>query len=328
MHIDMALPYYDPRPAARAAARLAIANGHSRPNPLIEMIKYGGGAEGKIDKKSVGGLTAGSGRRRKLNGDAILVAESELPGRRQILLVGADGLSGNGDAPLASDEALNVVGRNFANERFGLLASAKAAHRRLMQLKHGSLHIEAGTTIVAGLIDLETDRLEVVHLGDSRAYLFRGDELSMLTRDHDQLDGYLAAMNKKAPGAWSPTFREFKRWLDSKEKLPDDPERLSELMHDLSLEYDRSKGTHRLTEALGSFGEPAFSHLTLKLQRDDWFIICSDGVHKSCKFRPLKETIAANRARRPYQLSTAITRMVARELGIRDDVLIGACHYV
>jgi serine/threonine protein phosphatase PrpC len=203
-----------------------------------------------------------------------------------------------------------------------------------MQRKYDSLNPMAGTTIVAGLIDLLTERLQIVHLGDSRAYLFRGGKLQMLTRDHDQIAEYLAAVNKKAPGTWSQTFRQFKALSG-----PADPVEtylklksrfsplLSALVHDLSLEYDRSQGKHRMTEALGFINEPAFSHLTLKLQKDDWVIICSDGVHKSCHFRPLEETIAANSAKSPYQLSTAITRMLDRELGIRDDITIGAYRH-
>jgi len=314
---------------------LAKVTGYHRLNRTSELVKFGGGAEGKIDNFGSGGQVAGGftvprpGRDK--NADGLLLARSGT----QMLVTAVDGNSGNGGAKVASGETLNILGRNFAEGEFNLLGAVKEANERLMQMKHSSLHILAGTTVVALLIDQRSDRLQLVHAGDSRAYLFRNGELCLLTRDHNNLDEYLRASAGRSPDAWSPAFRQLRDLLGRKDParaylgfefpLINNP-RISGLVHDLSLEYRRADFRHQPTQALG-WPITRLTHASGKLKNGDWLIVLTDGALTST-YGQLAGAIAANSARSPYQLTTALSRMLSKTVQFgADDITIAAYHH-
>src|SRR6476646_8328640 len=51
-----------------------------------------------------------------------------------------------------------------------------------------------GTTVVGALYSRKKNRLFVGHVGDSRAYRVRGQQIQQLTRDHSLINDYLMAM--------------------------------------------------------------------------------------------------------------------------------------
>ena len=87
----------------------------------------------------------------------------------------------------ASNDALTSyweVRRPDFSEKTNRLASAvRAANRKIHEAGHGNpLFRGMGATVVAAW--LEGPRLSLVHVGDSRAYLFRSGALQLLTSDH------------------------------------------------------------------------------------------------------------------------------------------------
>ena len=75
-----------------------------------------------------------------------------------------------------------------------MAARVQEANRRIHQLSRSEAeHAGMGTTLTAAL--LEDAALAVAHVGDSRAYLFRGGALRRLTRDHS-LVGELVEQGK------------------------------------------------------------------------------------------------------------------------------------
>jgi len=104
------------------------------------------------------------------------------------LLVVADGVGGAVRGDLASATAVSALGKLEAPEPGVDLLEAMAgafhrAHDRIAELVENDPELTGtSTTITAALFD--GHRLGIGHLGDSRAYLFREGEVSLLTKDH------------------------------------------------------------------------------------------------------------------------------------------------
>lgn len=143
------------------------------------------------------------GLKRDLNEDSMM---SFLPDdARQLqekgaLFVVADGLGGHSDGELASQLAVNTVKEVYYQDDAGDRAEALrravlAANERIQQqnLAKSSQPSEwtMGTTCVA--VVLLEDTAYVANVGDSRAYIARGDEMRQITRDHSVVADELRA---------------------------------------------------------------------------------------------------------------------------------------
>jgi len=124
------------------------------------------------------------GRLRPHNEDALLV-EAE----RGLFAV-ADGMGGHAAGEVASHLAIEAV-RSMLSERAEegtdvpgrLRAAIEEANRRIAeQIERNPEFRGMGTTLVVAV--LEGPRIWVAHIGDSRAYLIRQDEIRQLTADH------------------------------------------------------------------------------------------------------------------------------------------------
>lgn len=113
------------------------------------------------------------------------------------LLVVADGLGGHADGGLAAESAIEAIARQFLDTLpwfFGLdldhaerleseLRSAvDRCHLAVADVAEPDRSWPAGTTLTAAYI--LWPRMYVVHVGDSRCYLIRGDRVRQLTADH------------------------------------------------------------------------------------------------------------------------------------------------
>ena len=129
------------------------------------------------------GLLTDTGRQRSVNEDAGLAVESAQGG----LYAVADGMGGHAAGELAANLALDALGSTFLQgkqrrpppER--LAEAVQAANMEVMRHAVGE-YVGMGTTLVALAIDRGAAIL--AHVGDSRAYLLRGGELTRLTEDH------------------------------------------------------------------------------------------------------------------------------------------------
>lgn len=131
------------------------------------------------------------GKVREENQDHFWLCEppgSDEERRLGTLVVVADGMGGHSGGTVASHSAIEAIEATFPvsveQSMFGLLhESINSANDRVLAEQRNDPKIkEAGTTCVALLI---RGRVAMVaHLGDSRAYLFRGGETQQITRDH------------------------------------------------------------------------------------------------------------------------------------------------
>lgn len=160
----------------------------------------------------------------------------------------ADGMGGHKAGEIASSTALTYLEENL---RDALKTSPDVAVtlQRIMQeanyrvYRLSSEYTEykgMGTTVTAGLI-IEKD-LYLAHIGDSRAYLLRGDTISQLTDDHS-----LVAEMLRCGGI-------------TEEQAQNHPQR------------------NVLTRAMGTAPTIKFDFYQIKLQSRDKILFCTDGL--------------------------------------------------
>jgi PPM family protein phosphatase len=123
-----------------------------------------------------------TGRQRRANEDALL--------SRAPLFVVADGMGGAQAGEVASQIAVEAFERGLPDSlepEVALAKLARAANTRIHELSHS--HTEQagmGTTLTAMYVGDED--VSIAHVGDSRAYCLRGEELMRLTDDHSLVD--------------------------------------------------------------------------------------------------------------------------------------------
>ena len=135
------------------------------------------------------------GRKRKHNEDAYLLDEE------RGLFVVADGMGGHAAGEVASRITVESIQEFIASTEEGqdsswpfgfggraaegnrLTAAVERANEKVMRAVQNRPELKGmGTTVVAALFD--AGRATLVHVGDSRAYLYRDGELRRLTDDH------------------------------------------------------------------------------------------------------------------------------------------------
>ncbi|MCB9557107.1 MAG: Stp1/IreP family PP2C-type Ser/Thr phosphatase [Deltaproteobacteria bacterium] len=145
-----------------------------------------------------------TGRKRSHNEDYLY-----LPDEERLVMV-ADGMGGHACGDIASKMAVDTVVEFFkatmAEERvawpfmvdsvdrrleYRLVAGVKLANLRIFEASQRDEKFRGmGTTIVTGLLS-EEGHMVLAHVGDSRIYRFRKDELKQLTEDHSLLNDYI-----------------------------------------------------------------------------------------------------------------------------------------
>ena len=101
--------------------------------------------------------------------------------------IAADTIAAQCSNPCASDEALtpndDVQSGDYSEKTKHLATAVLPANRDIYEAAPNNLQYRGmGATVVAAW--LEGSCLSLVHVGDSRAYLFRGGVLQCLTADH------------------------------------------------------------------------------------------------------------------------------------------------
>ncbi len=125
-------------------------------------------------KVTVGAATD-IGQVREGNEDSYLVVEP--------LYAVADGMGGHRGGEVASSLALETVQGMFERREGSLAEQVAGANRAVFDRSQSDRRVSGmGTTLTAAQVD--GNRVHLVHVGDSRAYLLRGNELTQITEDH------------------------------------------------------------------------------------------------------------------------------------------------
>lgn len=179
-------------------------------------------------------------RRGSVNQDGF--REAKLPGAQ--LFAVADGMGGHVGGELAAQMALEEFGRVLEQQRGAwpqrLIYAATSANQAVYQRATGELS-GMGTTLLAAVI--HHGALHLAHIGDSRAYLLRGDALFRLTDDHSWVADQLRA------GALTPEQARTHRWRNV------------------------------VSNALGGEDRVRLELLCVPLEPGDRLLLCTDGLY-------------------------------------------------
>ena len=190
------------------------------------------------------------GRVRQGNEDSYLVQEP--------LFAVADGMGGHLGGEIASATTVETITRAAQDEAphdtAGLAAMVRQANSAVWEKAQGDPELRGmGTTCT--LVLLEDGELHIAHVGDSRAYLLRGSELTQVTEDHTLVNRMVKEGRLK-------------------------PE-----------EADRHPQRSIITRALGVDAEVEVDELTLGVEEGDRFLLCSDGLTSMIDFATLEGTL-------------------------------------
>ncbi|MDJ0765415.1 MAG: Stp1/IreP family PP2C-type Ser/Thr phosphatase [Myxococcota bacterium] len=193
------------------------------------------------------------------------------------LFVVADGMGGHRAGDIASKMAVDAVKDFFqATEKEDitwpfhfdpnlpfavnrLITAIQVANSRIHQASmKNNEHQGMGTTAVSLHFVDNRQLAHIAHVGDSRCYRIRNDAIELLTRDHSLINDYLKA---------APDLTE---------------EQLAELPRNV------------ITRALGMQESVVVDVQTQKLEPDDMFLLCSDGLNTMLSDDEILEIILAN----------------------------------
>lgn len=129
------------------------------------------------------------------------------------LFIVADGMGGHRAGDVASKMATHTIASFFqatskedatwpfhfdphlSVEENRLITGIKVANKRIFEASTRYREVHGmGTTVVGALFARERGRMYVAHVGDSRAYRVRNNEITQITRDHSLLNDYLLVM--------------------------------------------------------------------------------------------------------------------------------------
>lgn len=144
--------------------------------------------------KLVGGYATCVGNTRKINQDAVLFRSTEREGQYFILLAVCDGIGGLEQGEVASSLVVSLASQWYESvmgwmDIGGINPEILSAHlkdaaeewNRSVCEYRNLQHVNMGTTL--SLIMIIKNRYYIIHVGDSRVYLYRRRKLFQLTRD-------------------------------------------------------------------------------------------------------------------------------------------------
>lgn len=229
-----------------------------------------------IEFEVVSNTSIGSEPRRLTNEDSygylIFHSSFESSSHKFGIFAIADGMGGHQAGEIASRAAIETCLREFSNIifKFDALPTSETINlvgKKIVSAANAAIYnlrySDAGTTLtVAVIVDKE---LWIFHIGDTRCYLIRTDEIKLLTRDH------------------SIAYRDVERGILNIKELRKHP--------NSSILY-RSLGTRRnLSYDDIETLKTKFNHEPIELQNNDVILLCTDGVWSEIEDEEIKEII-------------------------------------
>jgi len=229
------------------------------------------------------------GKIREKNEDSILISPD--------LCLGAvaDGMGGHNAGEIASNLAVSILEQTLTDLRDNkivlpkdyetdysplgrkLLYASSLANYRVYTLATENIRRSGmGTTLSAICIEDENNAA-IVHIGDSRVYLYRNGILSQVTTDHSYVQQQVA------------------------------------LGHMTKEEAENSRIQNILMKALGLKREAKCDIINIKPKIGDVFILCSDGVNKGITDAGILELLKKNL--KPAELCKRIVQISAHNDG-------------
>lgn len=222
------------------------------------------------------------------NGRYVTPADPDLLSKKGMLFVVADGMGGHSGGEVASRLAVDVITRTYYQETADVQTSLKTAILEANSaifdeaFKNRALY-GMGTTCTAFV--LKEGFAFAAHVGDSRLYLLRNNEIYLMTEDH------------------SAVMQMVKRGLLNLQQARNHPDKNIIL---------RALGSHATVD-IATWTHP------LPARIGDQFLLCSDGLYDLVEDREMQEILLAN------QPHTACGKLIAlaKERGGHDNITVG-----
>jgi PPM family protein phosphatase len=226
-------------------------------------------------------VASDTGRRRLRNEDNYVVAPP--------LFAVADGMGGAQAGEVASKLAASALEAGDSDALSGLErldALIQEANRRIYDRASSDPSASGmGTTITVALVEGMT--VAIGHVGDSRAYLVRGERMEQLTEDHSLVNELL------------------KSGKLSEEEAQVHPQRSV------------------ITRAVGTDPDVDVDAFTIEAEDDDVFLICSDGLTDMVEDEDILELVHQHR----HDLDKAVKALVAAANRVGGDDNITAVAF-
>lgn len=235
------------------------------------------------------------GRVRPLNEDYHRVWQFPVVGRELTLLAVADGMGGAAAGEVASKLAMEVLDDSFSryveemNAGRPVVGLDKLADKAI-KLANRRVHAAAvknegrrgmGTTLT--LVAMMGNKAYLGHVGDSRAYLARGDKIYQLTKDHSWVEEQLEK------GLLSEEEAKVHEWRNL------------------------------ITRALGTRPYVAPDIVEISVKKRDVFVISTDGLHGLVS---PEEILSEIRRTQNHQSSVEFLIALANDRGGPDNITL------
>lgn len=195
------------------------------------------------------------GRIRERNEDSVY-PETSGAGNGPIIVAVADGMGGHVAGNVASALALATATEAAPDSDIETIERLVSANEAILERVREQQELSGmGTTMTLGRF-LDDGTLELAHVGDSRCYLARGDELRQLSTDHTVVAELVALGHLN----------------------PDD--------------VDTHPQRHLVTRTLG-LGPVTIESETLSLEEGDRLVFCSDGLTSMVKNDDIHRIVTA-----------------------------------
>ena len=218
-----------------------------------------------------------TGRKRRHNEDVYVVDPP--------IFAIADGMGGAKAGEVAAGLAADALRGEGGSGEDAVVGLIQKANRRVYQrATEDAAASGMGTTMTVAL--LEDGRVQIGHVGDSRAYLIRDGELSQLTDDHS-LVGELVRSGKLTP-----------------EDAESHPQRSV------------------ITRVLGTDPEVDVDTITVETREGDLFLLCSDGLYSMVGNERILELVERHRGDLDAAAKALVT--AANKGGGEDNITVVA----
>jgi protein phosphatase len=231
---------------------------------------------------------------REINEDGFLA----LPDQKVFAV--ADGVGGLDAGEIASEMALAAIQESlndaesqkilkyFLNEERRIKRKLKRVIDKANEKVYRNNAIEgkkSATTLIMAVFNKR--RVAIAHVGDSRAYLFRGSHLSQLTTDHTIAQELVA--RKLVASASEKHFQ-----------------------------YNNV-----ITRAIGAKDKVEADHQTVLLHQDDYILLCSDGLTSMVDDSSIERIL---QQRNSLEKKSKLCIEVAKQSGGRDNITVVIIH--
>jgi len=207
----------------------------------------------------------------------------------------ADGMGGHNCGEIASRFAVDETIKFLSNiekldeSDFKLVlfdAIKKANEKIILQSKKNPAYSGMGTTIV--LVLFAKDHVHIAHVGDSRAYLIKNQDLVQITKDHSYI------------------------------------EELVKIGYINREEADKHPRKNVITKALGAFEGSEPDYTEIKITKNEMILLCTDGLTNMITNEEFAEIVKKNKT--PERLCERLMKTALKNGG-RDNITVAAIKY-